>query len=199
MEETATTTGPEGAHPTPAHAGLRARFEAAPGDRDPSNGRPGQTYEGHTVAEALAIARDRTRGVRTMAAFRHLPSVQQLMKSAARVLRRRQDEFAELMTAEMGKTRKEGARRNREMRVQLRPLRRPCRALPCPRANRPRGWKSLRHLQPAGRRARRHALELPVLAGLAVRRPGFNGRQRRRAQAREQCSGLRARHRERLP
>ncbi len=51
---------------------------------DPSTGQPGRIYEGHTLDEA------------------------QLMKAAAGVLLRRQDAFAELMTAEMGKTLKEG-------------------------------------------------------------------------------------------
>ena len=39
----------------------------------------------------------------------------------------------------------------------------------------------LRPLRPARRRARDHAVELPVLAGLPLRRPGADGRQRRRS------------------
>ena len=73
----------------------------------PATGRPGRSYEGHTRDEALAIARDVRRAFedwrRTSFAERG-----KLMKRAAAVLRRRQGEFAEIMTAEMGKTLKDG-------------------------------------------------------------------------------------------
>jgi succinate-semialdehyde dehydrogenase/glutarate-semialdehyde dehydrogenase len=86
---------------------------AAPPDRpgfpttDPATGQAGRVYEGHTGAEALAIARaarsawDGWR--RTSFAERGA-----MMRAAAQVLRRRKDEFAALMTAEMGKTLTEG-------------------------------------------------------------------------------------------
>jgi succinate-semialdehyde dehydrogenase/glutarate-semialdehyde dehydrogenase len=74
---------------------------------DPATGRPGQSYEGHTADEAHAIARDVHRAFegwrKTTFAERAA-----LMKRAAEVLRRRRDEFAGLMTAEMGKTLKDG-------------------------------------------------------------------------------------------
>jgi succinate-semialdehyde dehydrogenase/glutarate-semialdehyde dehydrogenase len=74
---------------------------------DPATGRPGQSYEGHTADEAHAIARDVHRAFegwrKTTFAERAT-----LMKRAAEVLRRRRDEFAGLMTAEMGKTLKDG-------------------------------------------------------------------------------------------
>jgi succinate-semialdehyde dehydrogenase/glutarate-semialdehyde dehydrogenase len=74
---------------------------------DPATGRSGQSYEGHTVGEAHAIARDVHRAFegwrKTTFAERAA-----LMKRAAEVLRRRRDEFAGLMTAEMGKTLKDG-------------------------------------------------------------------------------------------
>jgi len=74
---------------------------------DPSTGQPGRIYEGHTRNEALAIARDVRRAFED---WRHTAFAERaaLMKQAAAVLRRRQDEFAETMTSEMGKTRKEG-------------------------------------------------------------------------------------------
>jgi len=83
--------------------GEKPRFETA----DPSTGQSGQAYEGHTRDEALEIAQ------KARAAFeewRRTPFAHRagLMKEAAAVLRRRQAEFAETMTAEMGKTRKEG-------------------------------------------------------------------------------------------
>ena len=76
------------------------------------------------------------------------------------------------------------------MRLQLRPLRRCGSKISRPRARRPRRAEGLRHLQSARRRARGNALELPVLAGLPLRRPGADGRQRRRAEARQQRARL---------
>jgi succinate-semialdehyde dehydrogenase/glutarate-semialdehyde dehydrogenase len=74
---------------------------------DPSNDRPGRSYDGHTVPEAKAIAATvhaaQQSWKRTSFAERS-----RLMHAAAAVLRRRIDEFAELMTAEMGKTLTEG-------------------------------------------------------------------------------------------
>lgn len=84
-------------------AGERPRFSTT----DPSTGGKGRTYEGHTRDEALGIARDVRRAFedwrRTSFAERAA-----LMRNAAAVLRRRQDEFAGLMTSEMGKPVKEG-------------------------------------------------------------------------------------------
>jgi succinate-semialdehyde dehydrogenase/glutarate-semialdehyde dehydrogenase len=74
---------------------------------DPSNGAPGKRYDGHTVAQAKAIA--------AQAHTAHLnwkltPFAERsrLMHAAAAVLRKRVDELSELMTAEMGKTLTEG-------------------------------------------------------------------------------------------
>ena len=74
---------------------------------DPATGQPGRAYVGHTPAEALQIARA------THAAFagwRRTSFAERaaLMTRAAQVLRRRIDEFAALMTDEMGKTLTEG-------------------------------------------------------------------------------------------
>ncbi len=83
--------------------GERPRFETA----DPSNGQAGRAYEGHTRDEALAMAEEAHGAYAEWrrTSFAHRAG---LMKEAAAVLRRRQAEFAEIMTAEMGKTRKEG-------------------------------------------------------------------------------------------
>ena len=74
---------------------------------DPSTGRPGRVYEGHTVEEARAIAR---RVRKAWAGWRRTSFAERAdrMRAAAAVLRRRRDEFAELMTAEMGKTLTDG-------------------------------------------------------------------------------------------
>ena len=68
---------------------------------------PGPTYEGHTAEAAVAIAR-RARGA--FDAWRRTSFAERAMRmsAAAAVLRRRCDEFARLMTAEMGKTLSEG-------------------------------------------------------------------------------------------
>jgi succinate-semialdehyde dehydrogenase/glutarate-semialdehyde dehydrogenase len=74
---------------------------------DPSNDTPGKRYDGHTVEEAKAIAAAAHQAhlgwKRTSFAERS-----RLMHQAATVLRRRADEFSELMTAEMGKILTEG-------------------------------------------------------------------------------------------
>jgi succinate-semialdehyde dehydrogenase/glutarate-semialdehyde dehydrogenase len=74
---------------------------------DPTIGEARRTYDGHTPVEALAIARA------TRAAFEGWKRTgfterAALMSKAATVLRRRADEFAALMTDEMGKTLTEG-------------------------------------------------------------------------------------------
>ncbi|RAK58553.1 NAD-dependent succinate-semialdehyde dehydrogenase [Phenylobacterium hankyongense] len=91
-----------GHEPAPPGGG-KPRFTAT----DPSSGQPGRSYEGHSGDEALEIAR-RVRAA--WPGWRDTPFAERarLMKAAAQVLRRRMDEFAELMTAEMGKTRNEG-------------------------------------------------------------------------------------------
>ena len=60
------------------------------------------------------------------------------------------------------------------------------------RAGRHRRRRGVRHLQSARRRARGHAVEFPVLAGVPLRRAGADGRQRRAAEARQQRARLRA-------
>jgi len=81
----------------------RPRFQAV----DPSTGAPGKAYDGHTVDEALAIARE---AAAVQKAWRKTPFTDRarLMREAAAVLRRRKDAFAELMCAEMGKTLADG-------------------------------------------------------------------------------------------
>jgi len=74
---------------------------------DPATSRPGRSYPGHTPEEALRIARQ------ARAAFggwrRTAPDQRAaLMRRAAEVLRSRREEFARLMTEEMGKTLAEG-------------------------------------------------------------------------------------------
>jgi succinate-semialdehyde dehydrogenase/glutarate-semialdehyde dehydrogenase len=74
---------------------------------DPSNGQPGRSYEGHSRDEALAIARQ---AHAAFPAWRRLTFAERgrLMRNAAATLRERKEEFAGLMTSEMGKIRTEG-------------------------------------------------------------------------------------------
>lgn len=94
--------------------GQAVRRSAGSGDgrpvfktENPANGQPGGVFQGHTRDEALSIARDvheafkDWRGTSFSERAKH-------MKAAAAALRRRKEEFAELMTAEMGKTHTEG-------------------------------------------------------------------------------------------
>jgi succinate-semialdehyde dehydrogenase/glutarate-semialdehyde dehydrogenase len=70
---------------------------------DPATGQAGRVYEGHTRDEALAIAAS---AHAAWLGWRGASFAQRAkpMKRAAAVLRRRRDQFTELMTAEMGKT-----------------------------------------------------------------------------------------------
>ncbi len=85
------------------------------------------------------------------------------------------------------------------MRLGLRLLRRERRGLPRPRAGRDRRARELRALRPDRRGAGGDAVELPLLAGLPLRRAGADGGQRRPAQARLQRARLRPGHRGGLP
>ena len=74
---------------------------------DPATGQAGQTYQGHSSAEAVAIARAARTAFDTWKRT-PMPERTRLMHAVAAVLRRRADEFAGLMTEEMGKTLTEG-------------------------------------------------------------------------------------------
>jgi len=70
---------------------------------NPATGEPGKTYDAHTVEEALGIARCARAAFET---WRRSGFAQRslLLRNAAAILRKRKDELAALMTAEMGKT-----------------------------------------------------------------------------------------------
>jgi succinate-semialdehyde dehydrogenase / glutarate-semialdehyde dehydrogenase len=90
-------------HSSAPESGGRPFFKT----ENPATGQPGKTYRGHTLEEALAIAGDAHLAFKDWRQ-RDFAGRAQLMKAAAVTLRRRKDEFADLMTAEMGKTRSEG-------------------------------------------------------------------------------------------
>jgi len=74
---------------------------------NPATGETVRTYEGHTTAEACGLA---AAAHRAWQGWRRTGFAERsrLMRRAAEVLRARQGEFAELMTAEMGKTHADG-------------------------------------------------------------------------------------------
>ena len=74
---------------------------------DPATAKPGRSYPGHTPDEALEIV---GKAHAAFAGWRRTDIAERarLMHEAATVLRRRRDEFAVLMTDEMGKTLTEG-------------------------------------------------------------------------------------------
>ncbi len=74
---------------------------------DPSTGARGPSYDGHTSAEALEIVR-LARAAFTGWRRTDFAERAHLMRAAGAVLRRRSDELAELMCAEMGKTLADG-------------------------------------------------------------------------------------------
>jgi succinate-semialdehyde dehydrogenase/glutarate-semialdehyde dehydrogenase len=93
---------PSAARQVPAGAG-RPKLPVV----DPATGQPGRVYEGHTREEAHAIV---ARAREAFLDWRTTPFAERAacMRKAAAVLRRRAGEFAELMTAEMGKPHADG-------------------------------------------------------------------------------------------
>jgi len=74
---------------------------------NPATGEPGQSYPAHTIDDARAAAAAAHAAFET---WRRTSFAERagLMREAAAILRRRSDEFAALMTAEMGKTLTDG-------------------------------------------------------------------------------------------
>jgi succinate-semialdehyde dehydrogenase/glutarate-semialdehyde dehydrogenase len=81
----------------------RRRFQTV----NPADGRPGKSYEGHTLAEGHAAAAAARRAFEQWrrTSFDDRAAV---VRKAGAILRDRKEEFAALMTAEMGKTVEDG-------------------------------------------------------------------------------------------
>jgi succinate-semialdehyde dehydrogenase/glutarate-semialdehyde dehydrogenase len=84
-------------------SGRRPRFETV----NPATGVAGRSYDGHTVEEALAAA---AAARVAFVQWRQTSFAQRaaVVRNAATILRRREDEYAALMTEEMGKTLDDG-------------------------------------------------------------------------------------------
>ena len=70
---------------------------------NPANGEPGASYEMHTIEDAQAAA---AAAHKAFQQWRRTSFSERatMLRNAAEILRERQDEFARLMTDEMGKT-----------------------------------------------------------------------------------------------
>ena len=81
----------------------KAKFQTV----NPATGEPGRTYEQHSVTEALETARA---GHQAFLKWRRTSFAERatVIRKAAEILRTRKDEFARLMTEEMGKTLEDG-------------------------------------------------------------------------------------------
>ena len=152
---------------------------------NPATGEVLARREEHEDAE---VERRLSRAVEVFRLWRRRPVAERahLMARAADVLEAGKERYGKLMTQEMGKTLKSAIGRGREVRLGLRLLRRERRALPGRRARRDRRQRALRALPPARPGAGGDALELPLLAGVPLRRARADGRERRAPQARLQ-------------
>ena len=157
----------------------------------------GETLATFDTLSPAAVEDKLQRAVAAFASWRQTAYADRarLLMRAADILEKESEQLGRLMTLEMGKPLRPGVDE----------------ALKCARGCRyyaehgatfladehvaDRGARQLRPLRAARRRARHHAVELPVLAGLPLRRAGADGRQRRAAQARVERAAVRARDR----
>ena len=121
------------------------------------------------------------------------------MTAAAAVLRARRDEFAALMTAEMGKPVSDGRAEIDKCASACEHFATHAAGYLAREAVDIEGAKAFVTFNPLGVVLAVMPWNFPVLAGLPLRRAGPDGGQRRRAQAREQRAGLRARDRVGVP
>ena len=151
---------------------------------DPTTGELIEEYEETTPSQVASILAEASCA---FAGWRRTPFAERApkMRAAADLLDARREELARLMAAEMGKPLAAGPRGGREVRLGLPVLRRRGRAASWrARTSQTDASQSFVRLRAAGRRARGHALELPLLAGLPLRGARAHGRQRGPAQAR---------------
>ena len=151
---------------------------------NPSTGTRVQSYAPHAAAEIEARLARAAAAARVWRETRTADRARVVARAGA-ILDRDRERYARLMTLEMGKL--VAAARDEAASA-------PPRAATTPST--PHSMLAAKHVaveagtarfvafHPLGRRARRHAVELPLLAGLPFRRAGADGRQRGPAQAR---------------
>ena len=155
---------------------------------NPATGETVKTFDAAHRRAGRRRARARASDRSGPSAARPSPSGPRWMRRAADLLDEDNESIAAIMTPEMGKTLTSARGRGHEVRQGDALLRRARRGVPRRRAGRRRTPSAPRRAyaryQPLGPRARRHAVELPAVAGRALRRARADGGQRRPAQAR---------------
>ncbi len=156
---------------------------------NPATGEPGKKYREHSLDDAKAAA---AAAHDAYLAWRKTSFAERaaVVRKAGEILRRRKDEFAALMTEEMGKTLTDGRAEIEKCAGHCDWFADHAESYLARRARRHRRRRGIRHLQSARGRAGGHAVEFPLLAGLPLCRAGADGRQWRAAEARQQRSRL---------
>ena len=152
--------------------------------RQPGDRRVEQTFEDHTPEEVEAKL---ARAAATFAAYRRTTFAERArwLTTAAELLEGELPDIARIAHHRDGQDLRRGQGRGGQVRPRDALVRRARRAAPGRRArSRRRRASSLVRYQPAGPGARRDAVELPAVAGGALRRARSDGRQRRPAEAR---------------
>ena len=122
-----------------------------------------------------------------------------LMVRAAEILENGKDRFGRLMTLEMGKTLRSARDEAAKCALACRYYAENAERLLADERGRYQRRAQLRAVPAARAGAGDHAVELPVLAGVPVRRARAHGGERRPAQACLECAAMRAGDREYLP
>ena len=127
------------------------------------------------------------------------PSAGGMMLKAAEILETEKEAFGRLMVTEMGKPIKAAVEEAAKCALGCRYYAEHAERFLADETDRDQRHPELGRLPADRSGAGGHALELPLLAGVPLRRAGAHGRQRRAAQARLQRAAVRARHRGHLP
>ena len=158
----------------------------------------GETIEEFAPASPADVDRALTAAEAAYRAHRHLAPEERAgwLRAAAGVLRADRQRFARTMALEMGKPLAQGEAEVEKCASGCELLRRAAarRTWPPSRATSSGATASVRY-DAAGRRARGHAVELPLLAGVPLRGAGADRRQRGAPEARAERAAVRARDR----
>ena len=156
---------------------------------NPATGELLKTYDEMTPGETASAVEDAHAAWKS---WRNVPFAERArpMKKAAALLRERKEEFARLMALEMGKPLKQGIAEAEKCALGCDYYAEHAEAHLAPEMVKTESVEVVRRVRAARRRARRHAVEFSVLAGVPVRRAGADGRKRRRAETRVECAAV---------